>query len=166
MVSIIDLVVAVTLTLGIVSGWKKGFLIQFVSFGVLLIGIFLANLLALASASSIPQFNLNPHVFMMILFVLFTLVAGYMSYFIEKIVEKMTEQIQVNNTVRIVGVGIGGAKFFLIDSVFVYLLNGFNSSRHILPQSMFDNSFFNEPMVKLAPIVFRFLQNYDFQPVV
>jgi len=72
----------------------------------------------------------------------------------------------VSSTVRIVGVGIGGAKMFLLDSVFVYLLNGFNSAREILPHSMFDNSFFNEPMVKLAPIVFRFLQNYDFQPIV
>jgi len=166
MVSLIDLFVAITLAWGITSGWKKGFLIQFVSFGVMLIGIFLANLLALASAKSFPRFNLNPHVFMMALFIVFTLVAGYMSYIIEKIVEKMTEQIKVSSTVRIVGVGIGGAKMFLLDSVFVYLLNGFNSSREILPHSMFDNSFFNEPMVKLAPIVFRFLQNYDFQPIV
>jgi len=164
MVSIIDLFVALSLIWGLYIGYQRGFILEFFSVGIFILGVILANVFAMAATKVFPRFNMSSPYILVVMFLLALIAIGYLTQIAVKLLKKMLgENVQVTPVMRYVGVGLGGAKMFLADSIVLFLLNSLNDAKHFLPDDMITKSLFNDALVKLAPLVFRFLNNYNFQ---
>lgn len=163
MISFIDLFVVLTIVWGIWAGYQRGLIIEFFSFGMFIVGIILSNVFAMAATKVFPRYNMSSPYILLIMFLLALIATGYLSYLTGNIVKKMMGETEITPPMRYVGIAIGTGKMFLADSIILYLLNILHEAKNFLPDDMIERSLFNDALVTLAPLIFRFLNNYNFQ---
>ncbi len=164
MVSLIDLFVVLSLIWGIYIGYQRGLILEFFAIGIFMLGIILANMFALAATKVFPRYNMTSPYILLVMFALALFAIAYLTKIAVDLLKKVLgENVQVTTPMRYIGMALSGGKVFLADSIILYLLNALNDAKHFLPDDMVARSLFNEALVKLAPFVFRFLQNYNFQ---
>jgi len=163
MISIIDLFVTITVVWGIWSGYQRGMIIEFFSFGIFILGVILSNVFAMAATKVFPRYNMSSPYILLVMFILALIAAAYLSYLAGNLVKKMMGETQITPTMKYIGIGVGSGKMFLADSIVLYLLNIVHNAKHFLPEDMLERSLFNDALVSLAPLIFRFLNNYNFQ---
>ncbi len=163
MISVIDLFVSLTLIWGIWIGYQRGFILEFFAFGIFILGVILSNVFAMAATKVFPRYNMSSPYILLIMFILALIATGYLSYLATKPLKKMMGETTVTAPMKYIGMAFGSGKMFLADSIVLYLLNSINDVKHFIPDVVITHSIFNKAMIQLAPIIFKFLNNYNFQ---
>lgn len=161
----IDIIIVIPLLWGAYKGYTKGFIIEAASIAALLLGIYGAiHFSVYTSELLIDNFNIGSKYLPLISFALTFILIVIAVHFVARLVNKLIKAVALNFVNRIAGAVFGVAKFALIISIILNLLNKFDNKSEFIKEDMRKNSLLYKPVSKLSGIIFPGLENIDIKP--
>lgn len=132
-----DLIIIVTVLIGVIKGWASGFLRQLVSFIGFFIGLILACLFYTTLGSCVaPYVETNISLVRALSFFLIWIGIPIVFSFISCILTKVLSSIGLGGINRLAGSFLGGCKYILFLSCLINVLLYI----HVIPSDRFDDS--------------------------
>ena len=156
--TILDIVLLVVFIFAGFNGYKKGLIAQAAGLVGLLLGIWGAIHFSDFTANfMIEQWSFNSPYLSLISFAITFVVILVGVYFIGKITEGIVTLAFLGIINKLLGVAFGVLKTALIFSVILLLLGKLSSRVKIIPDNFGEDSFLYEPVERLAPSIFPYL---------
>ena len=150
----IDFFIILVVILGVVSGFRKGFIHQLASLVAIILGIFLAAKFAKAGGSLLSQyFAINPNLVIIVAFVIIMILVIVAIHYLGKMIEKIIEEVELKMINRLAGCIFALAKNLLLLSLLFLILDFSSPHLNILSEEKKDNSLLYKPVAAIAPII-------------
>ena len=134
--SLFDLVIFGLVIWGAYAGYSKGAIVQAISLFALFAGLAISVLVTKLTYSFFIRLESRaPDLFASIVLAFFFIAAIWASNYIRQIVQKNVSELTKGTYNRIIGVGLGMVKFFIIVSVFVLVVYKLDIYGKFLPPS-------------------------------
>ncbi|MFW5656620.1 MAG: CvpA family protein [Bacteroidota bacterium] len=156
----IDIILATILLYAAYRGFSKGFVIQIATLIALLLGIIGAIRFSHFVASVlIEKLELTGKYLPVVSFALTFIGIVILVHLIARLTDTLIKAIALGFINRLAGAVFSIAKFGLIMSVFINILNGIDNKKSFLPQEEINQSILYRPIMKFAPSIFPYLKN-------
>jgi len=161
--NIFDLIVAVLFVWSAYKGFSKGIISSAASLIALLIGIWGAIKFSGITAGYLAGvINVDENVLNIIAFATTFILIVIGIHFIAKAIEGLAKAVALGFVNKILGAAFGIIKIGFIISVVLVVINAANGKMQFLSPEFRQNSLLYEPLSKLAPAMFKYL---DFEDV-
>ncbi len=153
--NLLDLIIAIILFFGAVSGFRRGFFLEIATLAALIAGIFF-GLLAMDIAASVLEALISKNILVLkiiVFLIIFGLVAAII-HFLGEILTRLFKVMMLGLINRIAGMLLGTLKWILLFAVAVVVLDFFNLSESLLNTDLVTNSFFYSQIQKMNLIQF------------
>jgi len=152
--SYIDIAIIIPLIWGLYRGFVKGLIIQVASLISLILGIYIGVKFSdVASALLQENFTLDKQYLGIISFVITFIVVVVGIHFIAKLLEKIVNMVAMGIFNKLLGSLMGAAKYGLIISVLLVIVNSIDASFNIVSESEKRKSVLYGPMLKIVPAI-------------
>ncbi len=158
--SYIDILLFVPLLLGAWKGFRKGLVIEITSLAALVLGVWGAIRFSdYIAVLLIEHFTLNEKFLPVLAFGITFLIILIAVFAIGKLVERFVDLMAMGTLNKIAGGVFGAAKFSLIISVLLVIINAYDEKMHFIPKEMKENSLLYVPMTTMALKIVPALEN-------
>lgn len=152
--NVLDLVFLIPLGWGIYKGFSKGLIQEVAQFAALLAGVFaglyLSDFLADFLVSTL---NTGPESTKLIAFLIAFLLAMALVFAVARLVSRSVESIHLGLINRIAGAIFGSAKYILILSVLINIVNSSDKNGDLVDFKIRNGSLLYHPIGMVAPFV-------------
>jgi len=156
----IDIVLILPLLWGIWKGFSKGLIIEITTLVALVLGVWggihFSDYMAEVLSSN---FEFDEQYLPMISFALTFLLILALVFALGKLVERMIGLVALGLVNKIAGGAFGLAKFGLIISILLVLINSYDERLHFIPKEVKEGSLLYQPMTNFALTVVPALEN-------
>ena len=153
-----DFVIAILLLWSAYRGITKGFLIMAASLAALILGVWGAIRFShLTAALLISYFEVQTKYLGLISFAMTFVVIVILVHLLSRAMDKLIKAVSLGIVNRLAGLLFGMLKTAFLISIFLVILNGINSRIPFIPDEHKENSLLYQPLSKLAPAIFPFL---------
>ncbi len=154
----LDIVLGILLIIAAINGFVKGFVEELAGLVALLLGIWAAIHFSDIIAEQLTawfgwSFDQLPIVAFIITFIVVVILVNI----IGSVINKLVKAASLGFLNRLAGLGFGVIKGALILSIILVVFEKIDKNVHILPESVREESRLYDPVLKLAPGVFPFL---------
>lgn len=152
--SYIDIAIIIPLIWGFYRGFVKGLIIQVASLISLILGIYIGVQFSdIASSLLEDNFTMDKQYLGIISFVITFIVVVVGIHFIAKLLEKIVNMVAMGIFNKLLGSLMGAAKYGLIISVLLVIINSIDSRFNIVSESEKRKSVLYEPMLQIVPAI-------------
>ncbi len=157
-----DIVIAIFLLWSAYRGVTKGFLIMAASLAALVLGVWGAIRFSdLTAAFLVEQFAWTTKYLSLIAFAITFIGIVLLVHFLARALNKLVKAVALGIVDRIAGLLFGVLKTAFIISIVLVLINSINRRVPFIPEEHKENSLLFEPLSKLAPAIFPYLNFED-----
>ena len=122
--SYLDLIIAIPLAYGAVKGFRKGFVIEVASLASLILGVFIAIIVAdIIGQIAVAIIDWDPNIVKIVAFIIAFALVVLVVHLLAKTIEKLIKIAGLNLFNRIAGLAAGFLKIAFFISVVLILLN-------------------------------------------
>ncbi|PCH93090.1 MAG: colicin V production protein [Bacteroidetes bacterium] len=152
--SYIDIVIIIPILWGLYRGFVKGLVIQIASLISLILGIYIGVKFSdIASSLLENNFTMDKQYLGIISFVVTFLVVVVGIHFIAKLLEKIINMVAMGIFNKLLGSLLGAAKYGLIISVLLLIINSIDAKLDIVSESEKRKSVLYAPMLRIVPAI-------------
>ncbi len=152
--SVLDIIIALPLAWGIYKGFKHGLIQELATLVGFIAGIYLGmHLSNAASAWITTTFGWKSEYLPVVAFALVFILVLLGTWFLGKLLSKTAEIIMLGWLNKLLGMLFGLAKWALIISYLLSILNGFTKNGSIIPEELTKESRLYKPLTSLAPVI-------------
>lgn len=156
----LDIVLAIPLVWFMYKGFRNGLIIELASLAALVLGIFIAlHFSFYAEEFLLEYFDIPDNYLNIIAFAVTFIIVAVIVFLIGKIIHKVVSIVALGFLNRLAGGIFGLIKVALVISVIIYFINGFDSG--IIKSDVKEESFLYEPLEKIVPTIFPFIDQND-----
>lgn len=153
-----DFIFAIFLLWSAYRGITKGFLIMAASLAALVLGVWGAIRFShLTAALLINNLSMQTQYIALISFALTFVIIVVLVHLLSRALDKLIKAVALGPVNRLAGLLFGILKTAFLISIFLVILNGINSRIPFIPEDHKENSLLYQPLSKLAPAIFPFL---------
>jgi membrane protein required for colicin V production len=157
-----DFIFAIFLLWSAYRGLNRGFLIMAASLAALVLGVWGAIRFSnLTAALLISFFGLQTQYLGLISFALTFVIIVVLVHLLSRALDKLVKAVALGFANRLAGMLFGILKTAFLISIFLVLLNGIDKRIPFIPEEHKKNSLLYQPLSKLAPAIFPFLNFKD-----
>lgn len=154
----LDIVLGILLIISAINGFVKGFVEELAGLVALLLGIWAAIHFSDLIAKQLTawfgwSFDQLPVMAFIITFILVVILVNI----IGSLINKLVKAASLGFLNRLAGLGFGVIKGALILSIILVVFEKIDKNVHLLPESVREESRLYDPVMKLAPGIFPFL---------
>jgi membrane protein required for colicin V production len=151
----LDILIALPIAWGLYKGWKRGIIFEIAMMIGLVLGLYVAIKFSYLMKSIVASHvSWNPKTVQIVAFIItFILVVIGISY-LAKFLTKMANLASLGIVNKVMGSVFGLLKMILMLSVLLSLFQKINFDYTFANKSTIDNSFFFNPLQKLAGIIY------------
>jgi membrane protein required for colicin V production len=150
----VDIILAIPLTIGAISGFSKGFVREIASLIAIVAGVALAALFAGMAGEKIMQYvDWNPNMVKITAFVLVFILVVIVVKAIARIIESLFEAAGINILNRFAGLGAGALKVAFLLSIILIFFNYINQDRAYMSDETRQESFLYNKVAAFVPSV-------------
>jgi len=152
--SYIDIAIIIPLLWGFYQGFVKGFIIQIASLISLVLGIYIGVKFSDVVSSLLQDnFTMDKQYLGIISFVITFIVVVVGIHFIAKLLEKIINMVAMGIFNKLLGSLMGAAKYGLIISVLLVIINSIDSRFDIISEAEKRKSILYDPMMRIVPAI-------------
>ncbi|MCD8293470.1 MAG: CvpA family protein [Prevotellaceae bacterium] len=152
---IIDIIIIVVVGLGAVLGYVKGFLKQLASIAGLVAGLLVAKALYAPTADKLADVVGGSHTFVQILaFVLIWLAVPLLFTLVASLLTRALKAVSLGGVNRMLGLLLGAAKYLLLASLLVCVLEYIDADGRIVEKQLKRESRMYYPIAEIAGAFF------------
>jgi membrane protein required for colicin V production len=156
-----DIIVAILCLWSAYRGVTKGFLVMAASLAALILGVWGAIRFShLTAALLIENFGLQTKYLALIAFAITFTVIVILVHLLSRALDRLVKAVALGMVNRLAGLLFGILKTAFLISIFLVILNAIDNRVPFIPKEHKDNSLLYQPLSKLAPAIFPFL-NFD-----
>ena len=156
-----DVVIAIFLLWSAYRGVTKGFLIMVASLAALLLGVWGAiRFSGMTADFLVEQFDWGTKYLSLISFALTFIGIVVLVHFLARAISKLVKAVALGFVDRIAGLLFGVLKTAFIISIILVVINSIDRRVPFIPEEHKENSLLYQPISKLAPAIFPYL-NFD-----
>jgi membrane protein required for colicin V production len=156
----LDIIIAIPILWGMFKGFRRGLIIELCTLMALVLGIYgAAEFSDIAGEFLQAEFNTDPRLSNVLAFALVFVLIVIVVFIFGKTLEKVIKMVALGLFNKLLGMIFGGAKFLLIVSSLLFLINGFPITEKLLPDHWRQDSYLYEPAAAVAPKLFPVLKN-------
>lgn len=156
--NVFDLVVAVLLAYAAYRGFSKGIIAAAATFAALLLGLWGAVEFSDMTASYLSGvINVDEKMMGIIAFAITFIGIVIGVHFVAKTIESLAKAVALGFINKLFGAIFGALKFAFIISVVLFFVNAINAKMDLISTDFKKGSIFYEPISKIAPSVFKYL---------
>jgi len=157
-----DVIIAIFLLWSAYRGMTKGFLIMAASLAALILGVWGAIRFShLTAALLISSFGVQTKYLALISFALTFVIIVILVHLLSRALDKLVKAVALGIVNRLAGLLFGILKTAFLISIFLVILNGINNRVPFIPEEHKENSLLYQPLSRLAPAIFPFLNFED-----
>ena len=157
-----DVFIIIFLLWSAYRGITKGFLIMAASLAALVLGVWGAIRFSdLTAAFLVQQFEWNTKYLTLIAFALTFIGIVILVHIFARAMDKLVKAVALGFINRLAGLLFGVLKTALIISIVLVIINSINRRVPFIPEEHKKNSLLYQPLSKLAPAIFPFLNFED-----
>lgn len=150
----IDIILAIPLAIGAITGFSRGFIFEIASLFGLVAGLIIAALFAEEAGNILLSYvDWNPAVIKIVAFIAVFVGVMIIVRIIARAIEKLFKVAGLNFLNRIAGMGAGTLKYAFFISIFLILFNHLNKDDMFMSEEARRNSFLYEKIEILAPSI-------------
>ncbi len=158
----LDLIIAIPIIWGMIRGFKRGLIIELCTLMALVLGIFgAAEFGDMASSYIQDSFNTDPRVSLVLAFTILFIGIVVAVFFFGKVLSKVIKMVALGLVNKIFGMIFGGAKFLLIVSALLYVVQGFPLTENLIPVKWKSDSVLYEPVSDLTLTLYPVLSDQN-----
>ena len=158
----IDIIIGILLLLSAISGFKKGLIAELASLAALILGIWGAvEFSFVTSEFLVENLNLTTEHLPIISFVVTFIVIVILVHIVGNVVNKMVETVMLGFVNKLAGLVFGFLRAALVLSIILVVFDKIDEDVEILSEQTKENSKLYEPVRKLAPSLFPFINFWD-----
>lgn len=153
-----DVIIAIFLLWSAYRGITKGFIIMAASLAALVLGVWGAIRFSNLTADFlVAQFDCGTKYLSLISFALTFVVIVVLVHFLARAVSKLVKAVALGFVDRIAGLLFGVLKTAFIVSIVLVVINSIDRRVPFIPEEHKENSLLYQPLSKLAPAIFPYL---------
>ena len=158
----IDIILAILLLLSAISGFRKGLVVELASLAALVLGIWGAvEFSYITTEFLIENLNVTSDHLPIISFVVTFIVIVILVHIVGNVVNKMVETVMLGFINKLAGMVFGFLRAALVLSIVMVVFDKIDEDVEILSEQTKENSKLYEPVRKLAPSIFPFIDFWD-----
>ncbi len=159
---LIDLIITAIIVLSAIYGAFKGFIAQLTSIVSLLLGVWCAFKFSTILAEEMGElFSMGESAVYIISFIIILVIVIFLANIIGRGIEKIIQFALLGWLNRLLGILFTTAKFLILLSLVVYLINYMNSNiTTVIPQEYLNESRFYPALTELSQNIFPYLQKF------
>lgn len=159
MISFIDIIIALILIWQAFAGYYKGFIFQITTLVALVAGIYGAYVFSgMVTNFMVSRYRYDESWVHIISFIIILIAIMLIVDFIGDRLDKAMKKHFVGITNKLLGILIAIVKTVFLLSIVIFVFNMINNSEEILPQKTIDQSIMYNPVSKVAPVVFPYIE--------
>jgi membrane protein required for colicin V production len=156
---VFDLIFLTVFVWAAYRGYTSGFIVQLATFAALVLGILGAvKFTGYLTEAFSGRTSISPENLRLIVFAATFIVIVIIVHLIGKLLEKLVEAIALGFVNRLLGALFNIAKFALIISALLVVLNKIDAHTSFLPKPLTQQSKFYKPLSNFAPAIFPYLR--------
>ena len=153
-----DFIITIFLLWSAYRGITKGFLIMAASLAALVLGVWGAIRFShLTAALMISFFSMETKYLALISFALTFVIIVILVHLLSRALDKLVKAVALGLVNRLAGLLFGLLKTAFLISIFLVILNGIDNRVPFIPEEHKENSLLYQPLSRLAPAIFPFL---------
>jgi len=153
-----DFIFAILLLWSAYRGITRGFLIMAASLAALVLGVWGAIRFShLTAALLINNFNMQSNYLALISFALTFVIIVVLVHLLSRALDKLVKAVALGIVNRLAGLLFGMLKTAFFISIILVILNSINNRLPFIPEEHKENSLLYQPLSRLAPAIFPFL---------
>jgi membrane protein required for colicin V production len=157
----IDIIIGLVLLFAAIGGFRKGLISELASLAALILGIWGAIEFSYITSDFLTEnFNLETEYLNIISFIVTFIVIVILVHIVGNSVNKLIEVAQLGVLNKLAGLLFGVLRSALVLSIILLVFNKIDKDVEILSQEAKTESRLYEPVRKLAPSIFPFIQNW------
>ncbi|HEX2936922.1 MAG TPA: CvpA family protein [Bacteroidales bacterium] len=154
----IDIAIIILLLWGAINGFIKGFVVQSLTLAALVLGVWAGAIFYEAIGKYLAeQFSVSVKIMQVIAFTLIFIAVLVIMHFISKLLTNVLGKSVLGKLNRIGGIVFGIAKMAFITSVFIVIIQKFDTKHKLLPEETTCQSALFGPVSRIAPAIFPHL---------
>ena len=158
----IDIVLSVPILWGLYKGFVKGLIIEAAGFLALSLGVWGGMNFSVYLSSEIQSaFEWNSEYLPVISFTILFLGVVILIFFVAKMLSKFAKKLALGGVDKLLGGVLGGLKFALILSVFIFIIDAVEKSYPLFSFTAKKESLLYAPIGMIAPIIIPALGGVD-----
>lgn len=147
----LDIIIAIPLLWGAFKGFKNGLIIEAASLVALGLGVWGAvNFSSYMAGILDRNLNLDPHWVEIIAFALTFTGIVILVHLLAKLIDKLLKAVALGIVVRIAGIAFGAAKFALVLSFIILVIDGLNNRLNFVDPVLISESLLYIPLLELS----------------
>jgi membrane protein required for colicin V production len=165
-INFLDVIIIIPLLLFAWQGYKKGFIIEVATLAALILGLFFAFYFSDYAANLLNEyFNIDHKYIAALSFIVTFIVVVLAIIAIGKILQKLIDIILLGFLNKAAGAVFGIIKGALILSIFLLIINYFDTNQKLIKEEYKEDSIFYKPVAAFAPQLYNWLHldNFDFR---
>jgi membrane protein required for colicin V production len=157
----VDIIIGLVLLFAAIGGFRKGLISELASLAALILGIWGAIEFSYITSDFLTEnFNLETEYLNIISFIVTFIVIVILVHIVGNSVNKLIEVAQLGMLNKLAGLVFGVLRSALVLSIILLVFDKIDEDVEILSQEAKTESRFYEPVRKLAPSIFPFIQNW------
>lgn len=158
----IDIILGLLLLFAAINGFRKGLISELASLAALILGIWGAIEFSYITSDFLTEnFNLDTEYLNIVSFIVTFIVIVILVHIVGNSVNKLIEVAQLGVLNKLVGLAFGILRSALVLSIILLVFDKIDEDVEILSQEAKTESRLYEPVRKLAPSIFPFIQNWN-----
>ena len=154
----VDIVLIIILIIGAYSGYKEGFLMELISLGAIILGVFLGfKLMGIVMILLEEKFNADKATLPYLSFGVIFILVVFLVRLLGKSVKNSMDKTFLGTMDQVMGSALGGFKTLFMMSILLWIVD---SLRVTLPEAWTDDSWLYPFTARLAPSVANWLGDY------
>lgn len=159
----LDIVIALMLLGGVISGFKNGIIGEVASLAALVLGIWGAVKFSWWTAGMLSDFGIHSEYMHLISFIVTFVAIVVIIHILAQFLSKLVESLALGFLNRLAGMVFGIAKAALIISVILVVIETLDENGKVIKEPVREESLFFEPMANLVPTLLPFIHLEDLQ---
>jgi len=151
----LDLIVVIFLAWGMLRGFKRGLIIELCTLMALVLGVFGAYYFGSETADYlIKEFNTDKRVSLVLAFAILFIGIVVAVYFFGKTLEQLIKLVALGLINKLAGLVFGAAKFAILLSGIIFLIEGFPLTQNLVPREWKKESYLYEPVAEISYLIY------------
>jgi len=151
----LDLIIIVFLAWGMIRGFKRGLIIELCTLMALVLGVFGAYYFGSEMADYlIREFNTDRRVSLVLAFAILFVGIVIAVYFFGETLEQVVKLVALGLINKLAGLIFGAAKFAILLSGIVFLMEGFPFTQDLVSRKWKNESYLYEPIEEISYLIY------------
>lgn len=151
----LDLILIVFLAWGMIRGFKRGLIIELCTLMALVLGVFGAYYFGSETADYlIEEFNTDKRISLVLAFAILFIGIVIAVYFFGKTLEQLIKLVALGLVNKLAGLIFGAAKFAILLSGMIFLIEGFPLTQELVPKEWKKESYLYEPIEEISYLIY------------